>query len=351
MHVRPLKTSDLLQGVSRSFGLTIRCLPAKVRHPVSLAYLLARTSDTLADTPIQPPALRQQLLTRLQQAIENPGSSNHLQRDLQAFAQQVQDPQERRLLMHNQNCLQALHQMGREDQAAIRTVLRAITEGQAWDLQRVDAPACGVSTRAEIDHYTWMVAGSVGEFWTRLCNVHLRGWHNASTDQLMLWGARYGKGLQRLNILRDAGRDLRMGRCYFPVEELQPLGLSPAQLCEASTAGDLLTLQRMAPLLAQWQAITLEQLQDGLHYSLALRGLRLRLATALPCLMGVRTLSLLKSAGPQALVTHQKVPRAEVRRLLLSLLLGAATDRQLHASWQAGLMAARAGANSAKIGS
>ncbi len=33
-------------------------------------------------------------------------------------------------------------------------------------------------------------------------------------------GKRYGKGLQLINILRDAGSDLRAGRCYFPNEEL-----------------------------------------------------------------------------------------------------------------------------------
>src|ERR1044071_3439434 len=42
--------TDLLRQVSRSFYLTMRVLPAAIRPQVSLAYLLARTSDTLADT-------------------------------------------------------------------------------------------------------------------------------------------------------------------------------------------------------------------------------------------------------------------------------------------------------------
>ena len=39
-----------LKDVSRSFYLTLRVLPARIRTPIGLAYLLARTSDTVADT-------------------------------------------------------------------------------------------------------------------------------------------------------------------------------------------------------------------------------------------------------------------------------------------------------------
>ena len=39
------------------------------------------------------------------------------------------------------------------------------------------------------------------------------------------WGSRYGQGLQLINILRDAGTDLRHGRCYLPADELQALGI------------------------------------------------------------------------------------------------------------------------------
>ena len=39
----------LLRGVSRTFSLTLRVLPRSLRGPVGLAYLLARTADTIAD--------------------------------------------------------------------------------------------------------------------------------------------------------------------------------------------------------------------------------------------------------------------------------------------------------------
>ena len=42
--------SALLRGVSRSFYVSIRLLPAQLRQPVSVAYLLARATDTVADS-------------------------------------------------------------------------------------------------------------------------------------------------------------------------------------------------------------------------------------------------------------------------------------------------------------
>src|SRR5262249_60088695 len=43
-------TSALLKQVSRSFYLSLAVLPAAVRPPIALAYLLARAADTIADT-------------------------------------------------------------------------------------------------------------------------------------------------------------------------------------------------------------------------------------------------------------------------------------------------------------
>ena len=40
----------ILRSVSRSFYLSIRILPRDLRDPIGLAYLLARATDTIADT-------------------------------------------------------------------------------------------------------------------------------------------------------------------------------------------------------------------------------------------------------------------------------------------------------------
>ncbi len=343
---------ELLQKVSRSFGLSIRLLPQALREPVGVAYLLARISDTVADSAAAPVAQRLALLEQLAQGWQDQASAttqDRLVRALGDFAPQVADAHEKALLAQGQACLQALAQQSPHDQQLIREVLAAITEGQRWDLSALDATGQGVRSEHEVERYTWWVAGSVGEFWTRLCDAHLPHWHRASSTDMLQWGAHYGQGLQRLNILRDAGRDLRAGRCYFPAQSLAPLGLDATTLCAAAQAEDLAILSRLTPLLVAWHHQTEALLHDGLRYSLALRGHRLRLASALPGLIGVRTLALLRQAGAQALVQHQKLPRRALHRLLAALVLGGVSDRQLRASWQAGLGPAAASPLSARI--
>src|SRR5437763_9681975 len=61
---------SVLRQVSRSFYLSIRLLPKKLRDPVSLGYLLARASDTIADTADIPVALRIEKLQLLARAIQ-----------------------------------------------------------------------------------------------------------------------------------------------------------------------------------------------------------------------------------------------------------------------------------------
>src|SRR5437667_71593 len=66
--------TTLLRSVSRSFYLSIRFLPALLREPIALAYLLARTSDTVADTSQIPVTVRIETLKLLSDAIQGAAS-------------------------------------------------------------------------------------------------------------------------------------------------------------------------------------------------------------------------------------------------------------------------------------
>ena len=61
--------NNLLRATSRSFYLTLRVLPIAVRSQIGLAYLLARTTDTIADTEIVLPAQRLEALQKLRERI------------------------------------------------------------------------------------------------------------------------------------------------------------------------------------------------------------------------------------------------------------------------------------------
>ncbi len=326
----------ILQGVSRSFGLTIRLLPPALQAPVGIGYLLARATDTVADTTALPLAERQVLLELMTRAIAKPdtSASDHpeLQRLTQAFAAQQTDPNERALMQALPQCLPLLHTLHPADQASVRQVLGHITRGQQLDMARFGPGLHALQTEAELSDYTWLVAGCVGEFWTELCGRHLPGYSLLPQAEMMRIGRAYGMGLQRLNIIRDAGADLAAGRCYWPEETLAHAGLTPEVLARAAQTGDANTLQALAPLYTAWLDHTQAQLAEGMRYALALQPLRLRLASALPALIGARTIALLRQVGPAALTQRVKMPRQEIRALLWRIALGLGTravlDRQ-----------------------
>jgi farnesyl-diphosphate farnesyltransferase len=317
---------NLLRQVSRSFDLSIRLLPPVLQAPVAVGYLLARATDTVADTTALPLAERQILLDLMTQTIAaqdiSAEESRELSRLTQAFAAQQTDPHERALMQALPQCLPLLHTLPADDQASVRQVLGHITRGQQLDMTRFGPGLQALQTEAELADYTWLVAGCVGEFWTELCGRHLPGYSHLPQAEMMRIGREYGMGLQRLNIIRDAGADLANGRCYWPEESLALAGLNPAMLAQTAQTSDADCLHALAPLYTQWLDRTQTQLADGLRYALALKPLRLRLSSALPALIGVRTLVLLRQAGPAALAQRIKMPHHEMRALLWRIALG-----------------------------
>jgi len=313
----------ILRSVSRSFYLSIRFLPQQLREPIALAYLLARTTDTVADTTRVPGTVRMEALKMFSDGILGKASREMVVNQVASFVPLQENVAERTLLDSLPDCLEWLEQIERADRDDIRAVLEKITHGQMLDLHRFNDPTKvrALETAADLDEYTYLVAGCVGEFWTRLCFRHLRDFASLIQDEMLALGRRYGMGLQLINVLRDAGSDLRAGRCYFPNDELGAIGLSAAQILSES--------DRLQPIYQRWMDKAQDGLAGGMQYSRAIRNRRVRAATVLPALIGARTLALLRKAGASALRQTIKVPRREVRAMILSLVVHLASHREI----------------------
>lgn len=237
----------LLKRVSRSFYLTLRLLPGPVRESISLAYLLARFTDTEADGAVT--EAERELLGRRE--------------DLERWLEVSPDREE------------------------IERVWQTIQEGQAFDQERFGKGGCPSPPLSgeELDRYTYLVAGCVGEFWTRICARRLPGFARLPEAEMAALGIHFGKGLQLVNILRDRQADAKIGRIYLPAERLE----------------ETLALAR-------------RHLGDAGRYVAAVRGFRLRAACALPLLLARETLDLVEKFPDAARV---KVSR---RRLWILLL-------------------------------
>src|SRR5712691_1487623 len=116
----------LLKEVSRSFYLTLRVLPRAVRPQIGLAYLLARATDTIADTKIISPAQRLLALGALRERILG---SNAQALQFGELAAQQSLPAEALLLERIEEALSALAGFSEADRQLIRDVLAIITSG------------------------------------------------------------------------------------------------------------------------------------------------------------------------------------------------------------------------------
>src|SRR5947207_15285944 len=130
----------ILRSVSRSFYLSIRFLPAPLREPVALAYLLARTTDTVADTPRISGTLRVETLQTLSKAIQGKASRSIVVDLVASFAPLQQDAAERTLVESLPDCLESLEHLEMADRNEIRALLEKITQGQMLALHRFYNP-------------------------------------------------------------------------------------------------------------------------------------------------------------------------------------------------------------------
>lgn len=313
----------ILRQVSRSFYLSIFILPKPLRDPVALGYLLARASDTIADTTELPIELRVEKLRLLARGIQGEALGDAIV-DLSASIAPLQTNESERALIENlQSCLDLLDQSEVEDREDVRAVLEQINRGQILDVERFADPkrVVALQTVAELDEYTYLVAGVAGEFWTRLCFRHLKNFSTRGEDDMLRFGKHYGMGLQLINILRDAGEDLRKGRCYFPNEELAVAAMEPPQILREP--------ERFLPIYRNWRGKAEQGIKAGIEYAKAIRNRRVRIATVLPALIGTRTLALVRDAGATALRRHIKVSRKEVRAIVSSLMLSLGTRSRM----------------------
>ena len=323
---------DLLRRVSRSFYLSLAILPRSLREPIGLAYLLARATDTVADTRLVPREERLRHLASLSAAYAGaPGAGPS---DVaRACAPLQTHASERELLERVGEALARVDALPERDRQAVRSVLATITEGQRFDLERFPgedaAGLAALETLGELDRYTYLVAGCVGEFWTRLHVGHRRRLAGWDVTAMSASGIRFGKALQMTNVLRDVPADLRHGRCYLPARELGALGLRANDLLDR---GKTLAAR---PLLDRLLRDALEHYDAAWRYTLAIPRAewRMRLACAWPLLIGLGTLAAIaRHPNPLAAEKPIKISRGAVRAILarssLSVWSNAALQRE-----------------------
>ena len=226
----------VLKGTSRAFYLTLRMLPGNLRKLLGLAYLLARTADTIADSKTAPTDKRLARLLEFRGLVEGKGGAGKVESLAQTAVERLGGA-ERELVGVMPKTISMLDSLEEMDRFRVRQVVVTLTQGMELDLTYFrEEGVTAFETMEQLDGYTYLVAGCVGRFWTEMCMAHLSGLGGWDSEEMSEKGVRFGKALQLTNILRDVPKDLRLGRCYLPQEVLERVGLSADDLLDSKNS-------------------------------------------------------------------------------------------------------------------
>jgi len=204
----------LLQGVSRTFALTIPQLPGKLRSVVSNAYLLCRIIDTIEDEPNLSFEQKQYFSDLFVQIVEKEESTT------QAFTEQLAPllsestiPAEHELIQLTNDVIHITHSYNTEQHEALSCCVRTMAKGMIEFQKPQDG--FGLNDQSHMDRYCYYVAGVVGEMLTKLfCEYSSEIAQHKET--LIKLSISFGQGLQMTNILKDIWDDTERGACWLP---------------------------------------------------------------------------------------------------------------------------------------
>ena len=205
--------TEILQGVSRTFALTIPQLPAGLRDVVGNAYLLCRITDTIEDEPGLPAGQKQALAERFIDVVAGRSAAEPFARELGAGLSASTTASEHDLIANTARVIHITHAFENTQREALARCVRIMAHGMAeFQLQ---ATPDGLDDLPQLDRYCYHVAGVVGEMLTELfCNYSPE--IDAHRDELLRLSVSFGQGLQMTNILKDVWDDRRRGACWLP---------------------------------------------------------------------------------------------------------------------------------------
>jgi farnesyl-diphosphate farnesyltransferase len=299
---------------------------------MGLGYLFCRAADTIADTRLVPAAGRRETLEAFRGAFETGAPVRAALAD--GFLEHQASSSERELLERLPECVALWRAFPEEERALLRRVVFGVVDGMRMDLTLfpgdTEKDLAALSSDEELRRYCGCIGGEPGLFWTDLCLLRLPELAEADAAALRDWGYQLGCGLQITNILRDIPKDLRIGRCYLPSEELEAEGLSARDLTEPAN------LSKVRPILKRWLRYGLENLEAGARYVEAMPGMRSRAAVAWPLLLAFKTLiGIQKSDVLLEQGRSVKVGRRQVYRMLLGSPWTLSSNKRFRAKFDA----------------
>lgn len=213
--------ATLLEGVSRTFALTIPQLPATLRGAVANAYLLCRIVDTIEDEISLSAEQKKYFCSGFIEVVKTGQGAGIFAGELAPLLSEQTLPAEHTLIRLIPQVIAITYRLEQEQIDALATCVETMAQGmpvfQAQNLHN------GLKNMADMDNYCYYVAGCVGEMLAKLF-CHYSPQIAAHRDELLKLSVSFGQGLQMTNILKDIWDDAKRGVCWLPQDIFSETG-------------------------------------------------------------------------------------------------------------------------------
>lgn len=253
----------ILQGVSRTFALTIPQLPTDLARVVSNAYLLCRIADTIEDEVTLSSVQKRQYSEQFTRVVAGDASSAEFAKDLSSLLSDKILDAERELVRNTDRIIRVTQTFSGTQRAALHRCVRIMSQGMA-EFQE-NKTLYGLDDLAHLDRYCYYVAGVVGEMLTELFCEYCTEVRD-KREMLLKQAVSFGQGLQMTNILKDIWEDRRRGACWLPRQVFRRAGFDLRDLSPGSRNDGF--AQGMEDLIG----IARSHLHNALDYTLQFPG-------------------------------------------------------------------------------
>ncbi len=221
-----------LDGVSRTFALTIPQLPKGLCEVVGNAYLLCRITDTIEDDPGLTAEQKGVFSGRFARTVAGREDAGTFARDLGALLSPSISDDEHDLIANTERIIRVTNRFSPAQRAILERCVRIMSGGMA-EFQK-EASLCGLKDLPGFDRYCYHVAGVVGEMLTELFCEYSEE-IRVRRDDLLVLGRSFGQGLQMTNILKDIWDDQERGVCWLPRDIFLETGFELDRLSPGET--------------------------------------------------------------------------------------------------------------------
>ena len=298
--------TDILQGVSRTFALTIPQLPDPLRDVVGNAYLLCRIADTIEDEPALSAAQKQVFSERFVEVVAGREAAEPFARELHPLLSSAMLESERDLVVNTARIVRITHGFRAVQRNALERCVKIMSRGMA-EFQR-NATRDGLDDLPHLDRYCYHVAGVVGEMLTELlCDYSAE--IGERRDELLELSVSFGQGLQMTNILKDVWDDQRRGACWLPRDVFRSAGFDLRTLPAGRTSPEF--IEGMLDLVA----IARHHLANALQFTLLIPARETGIRRFCLWALGMAVLTLRRIHARPAFVDSRevKISRRSVR--------------------------------------